>query len=469
MKKEKRLFTGFSFGAAIICMTVVFGISVEVSAQTYGFNILHSFSGKGGAQPYGSLGLSGAEQSTASTCAFYSPGYSAPWSQSPAALSTFLSGEHLAYDLDGWFFYGSLVEQSGQTSAFLMAFQRINEKVAGIPIPFFPAAIGYNNPSLDGYRYGGCIDIDLAPLVTVTQNPWQVSVVCPTDPPGLMSMTLLSGQVGQAGATYLLSAALSDQLGEPLNATVILRDCMGAVKEGYGPSSFYPQWITEFQRVRALTGFRGSLGAYLASTADPMACQGSYYYSLGLLSVEDFKIGAGSRNPLATGNSGTFWMDYVVQTYDRTAQSVIAKASWLCFVLQFPSRGEAMLINQLNTSLGCLNIARLYKQNSAITRNGSLDAFAQSNFDLILIEPVAGSNWTSPKSGLTYPMEYRILLPGWPGSGKSELTLSCIRQNQEIVFNNTVKYEGLMTVTGWLAGEAVSGQAWGELQPAGHL
>jgi hypothetical protein len=174
----------------------------------------------------------------------------------------------------------------------------------------------------------------------------------------------------------------------------------------------------------------------------------------------------GSQDPFSTGNSGTLWMDYVVQTYNQAAQQIIANASWLFFALQFPSRGEAMLVNQIDTSLGRLNIARLYKHNSAITCNGALDAFAQWDFDRILIEPVPGSYWTSPESGLTYPMKYRILLSGWP---EGELTLHCVRQNQEIIVNKTVKYEGLMTVRGWLGYESVEGQAWGELQPAGHL
>jgi hypothetical protein len=90
-----------------------------------------------------------------------------------------------------------------------------------------------------------------------------------------MSVNLLVGEVGEAGALYQLSAALSDQFGKQLNATVILRDYMGAVKDGYGPSSFYPQWITQAQRSSIMNHFAGSVRSYLSQTADPIALRAS--------------------------------------------------------------------------------------------------------------------------------------------------------------------------------------------------
>lgn len=403
------------------------------------------------------------------TSAAYANDFSAPWTRSRRALADFLSSEHLDYDLDGWYFFGNLVERSGRRSAFMMAVQRIDETIDGIPVAFVPAIVGYYNPSLGRYVYGGCLDIDVPPLVTVTQDPWKVTVVCALDPTRWMSMELVSGTMGRPGATYLLRADLTDQFGERLTAKVTLRDRIGALNDGYGPRSFYPQWITPLQRLAIGSDFKGSMNRYLRATLDPMAGQGSYYYSLGLMDVRSFRIGVASRTRFATGDRGTFWMDYLVESYDKTAQSVVADASWLFFALQFPSRDRVMLVNQLDTGAGRLRIARLFRKDSATFRNGSHKAVAQWDSDDIRITPVRGSTWTSKASGLTYPMTYRIRLKGPYKARRGVLYLKTVRRNQEIVVGDTVKYEGLMTVTGMLGGKRIRGTAWAELQPVGHL
>ncbi|HET6494159.1 MAG TPA: lipocalin family protein, partial [Thermoleophilia bacterium] len=205
------------------------------------------------------------------------------------------------------------------------------------------------------------------------------------------------------------------------------------------------------------------------NTEDPMAGQGSYYYSLGLLDVDDFKIGIGSRTAFAEGDRGTFWMDYVVESYDKTAQFVVADASWLFFALQFPSGGKAMMVNQLDTGAGRLRVARLFRKGSATHRNGSRKPVAQWNSNDIRITPIRRSSWTSRASGQTYAMEYRIRLAGRSKARRGDLRLRTVRKNQEIIVGNTVKYEGLMTVRGTLGGKRIRGQAWAELQPVGHL
>lgn len=43
-----------------------------------------------------------------------------------------------------------------------------------------------------------------------------------------------------------------------------------------------------------------------------------------------------------------------------------------------------------------------------------------------------------------------------------------VRENQEIVFKDTIKYEGLASVEGTLGGKTVKGTAFVELQPVGH-
>lgn len=466
---------------------------------------------------YGAAGtaLAGPASRDAVTQASYANDYGAPWTQSRAALAGFLSSEHLGYDLDGWFFFGSLMEPTGRTSAFMLAVQRIDEVIGGMRIPFVPAIVGYRNPSLGRYLYGGTVDIDIPPLVTVTQDPWKVTVLYASDSRRAdadradsrgphaqdpdpdrpdsrgpdanrpdprdsnpqraesldwMSMELVSGQMGRPGARYLLCADVTDQFGERLTASVSLRDRLGVLNDGYGPRSFYPQWITPLQRLLIRADYSGSTNSYLRRTLDPMTSQGSYYYSLGLLDVKRFRVGVASRSSFATGGRGTMWMDYVVQSYDAVARSVVAKASWLFFAVQLPSRDRVILINQLDTGAGRLRIARLFRGGRTATfRNGARKAVAQWDSDDIRITPVRGSTWTSQASGLTYPMTYRIRLNGPYRARRGVLILRALRKDQEIIVGDTVKYEGLMKVTGTLGGKRIRGTAWAELQPVGHL
>ncbi|RJR38545.1 MAG: hypothetical protein C4567_12605 [Deltaproteobacteria bacterium] len=402
-------------------------------------------------------------------CASYLPDYSAPWSQSPARLSRFLSGDHLEFDVGGWFLFGNLREESGKNSGFFMGIQRMDQDVLGERVPVYQAAIGFNHPELGRYLYGGCDITDLKNIV-ITQNPWKVHAVCPGESPGWMSMELLSGKMGRPNATYLLKAHLTDQYGERLQARVTLRDRMGAVQHGYGPASFYPQWLTPLQRSIIRSEFHCSVDAYLQETAAPMKCQGEYYYSLGLMDVQRFEIGVGSASRFAAGNSGTFWMDYCLETLNEAFQSVIKDSEFVFFALQFPSRREAMMVFQLDTkTAGRLNVARRYKVDSATARNGALLPIVQWDYNKIHIWPLEGTRWKSEETGLTYPMKYFVWLNGPSKAHKGELLLQAVRHNQELVIENSVQYQGLYRVQGTLGGEMVRGQAWVEIQPPGHM
>lgn len=402
-------------------------------------------------------------------CASYWPDYSAPWSQSSAKLSSFLSRDHLEFDVSGWFLFGNLLERSGKNSGFFMAMQRMDQEVSGGKVSLYQSAIGFNHPALGKYLYGGCDNTDSRNIV-ITENPWKVRVVCPGESPGRMSMEVLSGKMGRPNATYLLKANLTDQYGERLQARVTLRDRMGAVQHGYGPASFYPQWLTPQQRLRIHSEFHCSVDAYLRKTADPMKCQGEYYYSLGLMDVEQFEIGVGSASSFAAGKSGTIWMDYCAETLNEEFQAVVEDSGFLFFALQFPSRGEAMMVFQLDTrTAGQLNVARRYKVNGATARNGAVLPMVEWDYDKIHIWPLQGAVWKSKVTGLTYPMEYLIWLEGRSLAHEGVLLVKAVRHNQELVIGSSVQYQGLYSVKGTLGGKMVQGQAWVEIQPPGHM
>jgi len=402
-------------------------------------------------------------------CASYLPGYSAPWSRSPAKLSRFLSMDQREFDVSGWFFFGNLLEGPATNSGFFMAIQRMDQNVFGKKVSLYQSAIGFNHPALDRYLYGGC-DNTNPENILITRNPWKVRAVCHGESPGRMSMELLSGKMGRPNATYLLRADVTDQYGERLQAGVTLRDRMGAVQHGYGPASFYPQWLTPLQRSRIHSEFHGSVDAYLRKTADPMKCQGEYYYSFGLMDVERFEIGVGSVFRFAAGNSGTVWMDYCVETLNEEFQSVVEDSRFVFFALQFPSRGEAMMVFQLDTkTAGRLHVARRYKVDSATAQNGALLPIVEWDYNKIHIRPLQGTGWKSQETGLTYPMKYLIVLEGRSKAHEGELLLQAVRHNQELAIDSSVQYQGLYTVEGTLGGEIVQGQAWAEIQPPGHM
>jgi hypothetical protein len=405
---------------------------------------------------------------------YYTQGYSLPQTQSVDKLAEFMSSEHLEYGLDGWFFFGSLVDSASPESPgmFLISVQRIAQEWGGHTWQTLPAVVAYNGPSLEGYAVGGAYVLqDLNPQVKVTSDPWTVEVESFWHTGTLMSMRLLSGTMGQAGATYLLAANVPDSQQGTLEAEIILRDRLGAVNQGYGSASFFPQYLTGLQHYDIRRSYGSSVHNYLESTGDPMTGQGSFYYSLPLLDVQQFSIW---RNGvlLSSGTSGTMWMDDVVQSYGRQAQDVlIGKAWWEFYAIMLPEEDAAIMVIQLKSGTGTLPIATLFNIGSERTKNSARKAVHSWDMDSIHFES-SDDIWTSPVTNNQYVQQQRIQLDSdtWP----ADLTITMVRPDQEIVVDltkwnlgKTIKYEGLATVTGTLRGKPVNGTAVVELQPYG--
>jgi len=163
-------------------------------------------------------------------------------------------------------------------------------------------------------------------------------------------------------------------------------------------------------------------------------------------------------------------MDYVVQTYDEQANEAFSKASWDFFAIQLPEENAAIMVLRVNSATGSLPVATLFRYDSEKTQNSARKAVHSWAIDEITIEPVPGGrSWTSPETGEEYDMEHHIRLAssGW----EADITIDMVRDNQEIVIDksSTVKYEGLGIVEGTLQGRPVTGKAFVELQPVGHL
>jgi hypothetical protein len=402
-------------------------------------------------------------------CAHYTNGYSLPQTQSLQQLSEYLSSEHFDYDLDGWFFFGSLVDNANtdDPGVFFIAVQRIEESSNGFRTPMIPAIVGFNSRSLGKYEFRGFFTIDISSLMTVTSNHWTVKLISPFQSGPLITMSTVSGTMGAPDAVYSLTADIPDFNGIRLKANVRLRDRFGTVNQGDGTASFFAQFLTNSQREQIMHSSERTVSNYLRTTADPMSCQGSYYYSLPLLDVDQFTI---TRNDsvLSSGSKGLMWMDYVVQSYDQRAADVFSKASWSFFAIQFPDINTALMVIEINSATGSLPIAKLFSTDGDMTLNYAHNAKYTWAINNINIEAVPGTTWTSPRSYLNYAMQHHIQLMS--ADFPADLTLTMVRDDQEIyVDKNTIKYEGLATVSGMLGSMAVTGQAFVEIQPVGHL
>lgn len=406
----------------------------------------------------------------AAGCAFFTQDYALPQTQSAQQLSGYLSSEHFEYDLDGWFFFGNLVDNAAPDDimVFFIAVQRIEMSYKGFRAPVVPAIVAFSNDSLGKYEWRGFLTLDIDSLMTVTSNPWNVTLnsIFPGDP--LITMSLVSGSMGAADAVYSLTADIPDFNNVVLHAEVQLCDRFGVVNQGYGPASFFPQYLTEEQRAEIMGSSERTVSNYLESTGDPMSCQGSYYYSMPLMDVEQFSIRLDDTISLSTGSDGLMWMDYVVQSYDQKASEVFSNASWDFYAIQLPEANAAIMVIEINSATGSLPIATLFRSDSDRTLNSARKAVHSWAINEINIYHVPGTDWKSPRSGLSYAMQHHIQLTSedYP----ADLTIKMVRDDQEIMIDSTkIKYEGLGSVEGTLGGQSVSGQAFVEIQPVGEL
>jgi len=407
-------------------------------------------------------------------CAYYTIEYDLPQTQSEQLLGQYMASEHFEYDLDGWFFFGTLVDSldPDDLGIFFITVQRMEEGDHGFKFPVVPAVVGFNSKSRGNYLWRGTITLDVDSLVTVESNPWDVKVSNPLQEEPQIHMQLTSGTMGAKDATYKLRAKMFNDDLVPLVVDVQIKDRYGAINEGNGTASFMAQFLTEEQRNYIMNSSDRRVSAYQEETGDPMSCQGSFYYSLPLLDVEHFSI-IHQDTIISQGSDGVLWMDYVVESYDQQALEAIEDVSWEFYAIQFPDINTALMVIEITTKTGTLPIAKLFNMDSEKTLNNASIAKHSWAIDEVNIEAVPGFNWTSPKSHESYNTSNRIQLMSDDYS--ADLSITMITDDQEIYIDNEisgkpvkmVKYEGIASVEGTLNGVSVSGQAFVELQPVG--
>ena len=253
--------------------------------------------------------------------------------------------------------------------------------------------------------------------------------------------------------------------GDAWEYELLMTDLFGCAQIGYGPSSFLPQWLTTAQKEIIEASFGGSVHAYLKDGRDDMVTQGSYYYSLPLLKVDNFSL---RRNGAlhSAGTDGNIWVDYVVQSFDQAGLGLVRHATWQFFGIQFPEipgrpgYQAAIMVSIVTVPSSVLSVARFYDNDGLHAQNGSREATFEWTIDQIHFQPV--------KSWNNFPVEVEISLQA--PDATVTIFAKAVRDNQVILPDSTNKYEGVFNVRADLAirgiyANDVEGFAWGEVHP----
>ena len=214
-----------------------------------------------------------------------------------------------------------------------------------------------------GPSFGGIEGLaDLGIPATISYQPWNIHVENAFEPEQNIDMRVVSGAIGAVGSVYELTVSVEDftpgSSGDQMTLSVRAKDLTGIIQWGYGPNGFFPLWMfdgdplpasggpipTTDQRTPIMNQYGGDIGAYLEATGDPMTGQGSHYYSMPLLEVEQWSAKIGSAS-VVSGTGGTLFFDNLTETYNDAAQYVVGNGyEWTEFSVQLPDSQQGMLI-----------------------------------------------------------------------------------------------------------------------------
>lgn len=171
----------------------------------------------------------------------------------------------------------------------------------------------------------------------------------------------------------------------------------------------------------------------------------SHYYSLTRLETQGTLTLDGERLPV----TGLSWMDHEFGSNQLTEQ----QTGWDWFSLQLDDRRELMLY-RLRLKDGSVEPL---SSGTLVQADGTWKHLPLSAFQIDV-----GKTWKSPKTGATYPAEWRVRVPG----EGLDLQISPTLPDQELVTESSggVRYwEGSVRVTGQDRGKAVGGVGYVEL------
>lgn len=177
------------------------------------------------------------------------------------------------------------------------------------------------------------------------------------------------------------------------------------------------------------------------SRKGPEAGDASYYYSYPRLAAAGWVTTTEGAFPV----QGLAWMDHEWSTSALAEDQV----GWDWFSLQLDDGRELMLF-QLRQADGGL---AEWSSGSLIDRDGALTRLGREDFALEVRR-----TWTSPRSGGTYPVRWRLRVPG----AGLDLDIEARMDDQEHALD--LRYwEGAVRVQGQAEGRPVAGLGYAEL------
>jgi predicted secreted hydrolase len=166
----------------------------------------------------------------------------------------------------------------------------------------------------------------------------------------------------------------------------------------------------------------------------------SYYYSETNLQASGTVIDHG----LPVAVTGIAWQDH--QWGDFAA----GPGGWTWFSVQLSNHTQYMLYFIKDANGNLVQVVA-----TQVNADGTYEAVPA---DQVSETPL--SSWTSPSTGITYPLDWLVTLPG------GQLTVTALQQNQEVTNISVQDYwEGDSSVTGTINGQSVTGQSYVEVQP----
>jgi predicted secreted hydrolase len=177
------------------------------------------------------------------------------------------------------------------------------------------------------------------------------------------------------------------------------------------------------------------------SQKGPEPGNASYYYSL----VHMATTGSVTSNGRTVAVEGQSWMDHEFGTSALSENAL----GWDWFSMPLDN-GAAIMFAQIRTSEG----GRIGDFEGTIVHpDGRQEIINADDFHMEILE-----QWTSPRTGITYPSGWRVSLPRW----EAELEVQPLVRDQEMMVS-LIYWEGAVAVEGMLGGEPVSGRGYVEL------
>ena len=166
----------------------------------------------------------------------------------------------------------------------------------------------------------------------------------------------------------------------------------------------------------------------------------SYYYSETNLQASGTLIDHGV--PISV--TGIAWQDHQWGNFQGTG-------GWTWFSLQL-SNGTQYMLFFLHNAAGAIDA----EVGTLVNADGST-----VNIDPSEMSQTPLSTWKSPNTGITYPQNWTVTVPG------GQLTVKALEADQELYvpFVDSGYWEGDSSVTGTINGAAVTGQSYVDITP----